>query len=279
MVKKNVISLLVVAAMAILMFASFPAYAVDIGYMDEHGAEGEELFEAFKEAYKSALDLKSGNTQSIDNRINDLTEIRHASYYELITGKSQDEYISLSNYDKVILASTFIEPYYKSDLGQTYNNDTEWSYATDTFMGFFEKYFRDDDIVKDKLKLSYKNLMYWQYQYYQSSGSFYNFVEGMDTLDYINEKYIDDMKSSDTSSSETATESEENVSYVESYVESQVSEISSENVSHADHVSSFVQANNKSSKAPYIIIGVLVVVIGVMAAMLLKKNKGNTEQK
>lgn len=273
MKKKHLSKSLVCLMMVILfsMAASVPAFAVDLGYLDEHEAEGQELWEAYKKALEP---LKSDEYPSAIERIDKLTERYYASYFEKITGRPQEEFTSLSAYDRALIGSTFIEPYYMNDLGQTYNNDTEWTYATDTFISLFKKHLDDN---KD-MKSAYNSLMYWQYGYYQSSGAFYNFVEERDSLDYLNDKYIEDMKNSDVNASDTTSETESKET--ESYIESQASEITSVIESYAAPVSSFVQVNNhKSNKAPYVIIGVLIVIVGVMAAMLLKKNKGKTEQK
>lgn len=170
----------------VALYTTVPALAVDIGFMDEHGAEGEALLEAYKEALEP---IKNGDYPILEEKMETSSERIYNSYYEKITGKSQEEFSALSTYDKVLLASTFIEPYYINDLGQTYNNETEWTYATDKFLLMFSVCCNDDE----NMKSAYNSLMYWQYQYYQSSGAFYNFVEGKDTLDYIDDKYIEDM--------------------------------------------------------------------------------------
>lgn len=208
---KNAVCFMFVIAVASL--AAIPAFAVDLAYLDEHGEEGQELWEA----YKTELEpLRSGVYPTVDETMDMYTERKYSKYYEEITGRPQEEFNSLSTYDKVLLASTFIEPYYINDLGQTYNNDTEWTYATDTFNMMFGVCC---DNNKD-MKSAYNKLMYWQYRYYQSSGAFYNFVEGRDSLDYLNDKYVEDMKK-DTENSVTSkatSSSSETTSYVSSEV-------------------------------------------------------------
>lgn len=256
---KCTICILFVLVFALL--AVVPAVAVDIAYIDEHGAEGEELWEDYKMALKTVrLD---DNKDAVD-RINSLSEKYHASYYEKIIGRPQDEFISLSNYDKVLLASTLIEPYYMSDLGQTYNSEQEWTYATDTFTMFFEKYFRDDSETMNNLKLSYNKLMTWQYGYYQSSGAFYNFVEDMDSLDYLNEKYIEDMQK----------ETEDSVS---STIASPSSKVTSSSPISSDNKRS-IWGNVKDNVKTHIITIVLLLAFLIAGAVIaIRKKRVNAQ--
>ena len=247
----------------VVVATSVPAFAEELEYMKEHGEEGQRLWEAYQEALKPLID---GEYPRAYEKVDELSSDPYNRYnvmYEKMTGRSQEEYFALSPYEKFLWASTILEPYFCLDIGYTFNSPSEWSYAMSIFNGIFQ--LRCDD--NKEIAQAYNELMYWLYDYYDHSGALYNFNDGKDTLDYINEKYVnEDNKESEDSSSEEP----DNVNTASI---AEPTSTASGNVSvHISNIESSKVTANNGSKVPVVIIVVLVAVIGVMAVALFRKN-------
>lgn len=251
-------------ALLVIFATSVPAFAEELEYMKEHGEEGQRLWEAYQEALKP---LRDGEYPRAYERLDELSAEPYNRYnemYEKMTGRPQEEYFALSPYEQFLWASTILEPYWRADIGYTFNSTSEWYDAMSTFDGVF---WLNCDDNKDMAN-AYHELMYWLYDYYDHSGALYNFNDGKDTLDYINEKYVnEDNKDSEDSSSEEPDD-------VDTASLTEPMSTASENVSvHISNIESSKVTANNGSKVPVVIIVVLVAVIGVMAVALFRKKR------
>lgn len=249
-------------ALLVVVATSVPAFAEELEYMKEHGEEGQRLWEAYQESLKP---LRDGVYPRAYEELDELSSERYNEAYEKMTGRSQEEYIAFSPYEKFLWASTILEPYFALDIGYTFNSTSEWSYAAmSTFDGVF--WLRCDD--NQEMANAYNELMYWLYNYYDHSGALYNFNDGKDTLDYINEKYVnEDNKESEDSSSEEPDN-------VDTASIAEPMSTASGNVSvHISNIESSKVTANNGSKVSVVIIVVLAAVIGVMAVMLFRKKR------
>lgn len=245
----------------VVVATSVPAFAEDLEYMKEHGEEGQRLWEAYQESLKP---LRDGEYPRAYERLDELSSECYNEAYEKMTGHSQDEYIAFSPYEKFLWASTILEPYWRADIGYTFNSPLEWFDAKSTFSVIFQ--LRCDD--NKEIAYAYNELMYWLYNYYDHSGALYNFNDGKDTLDYINEKYVnEDNKDSEDSSSEEPDN-------VDTASIAEPMSTASGNVSvHISNVESSKVTANNGSKVSVVIIVVLAAVIGVMAVALFRKKR------
>ena len=248
-------------ALLVVVATSVPAFAEELEYMKEHGEEGQRLWEAYQEALKP---LRDGDyPRAYEYVVDELSPERYNEAYEKMTGRPQEEYIAFSPYEKFLWASTILEPYFALDIGYTFNSTSEWSYAAmNIFSGIFQ--LRCDD--NKEMANAYNELMYWLYDYYDHSGALYNFNDGKDTLDYINEKYVnEDNKESEDSSNAVVSSSSSEPEFDSSTVESEEEETG---------IWGGVLKNLKSHIFTIIL---LLFFVGAMAVIALRKKRVNIQ--
>lgn len=228
----------IIIAILIMISISVSASAVDIDYMDKHGDEGKKLWNAYidvlapvKEGkYPELLDTHNYLSSSYKNR------------FESLTKRSEQEFLEMSNYDKLLWDTSVLAVFYES---ASYKDFVDWQRTYLIEAKNFKYYITDEDDYK-KIYDAYLALMDWSYYYYESTGGFYNFIEDKDSFDYVNDYYDTDTSSK---GKETSKDTEDSTSSKEDSTSSK--DENSEKIEPSSQTSSVTtssESNPESSK-------------------------------
>lgn len=202
----------------------FTAFAVDLDYMNENREEGERLWQNYLEAIEP---IKNGEYPKYTEFIElVITSDLSPQHYADLTYRSEQEYLDMTTYDKILWNSIIVYPFSRQNNGGNYYNSLDgWKgYAMDAYSRDFKLFCSDEDSVV--MLEAYSALMEWLYYYYESTGAFYNFIEDKDSIDYINDYYdsVEKEKSTEKDTEEKDTDDTVAVTSVESK-EEQVSSV------------------------------------------------------
>lgn len=256
-----------VSLVAILMFClCTTAFAIDEDYMAEHGEEGQALWEDFLKYVDMYPDVFIG--QPYDTLYNG---------YTYRDGREMDD---MTEKDMWLWNNTVL--FFFNANPDSWDS---WGNVSLDSVNSLKNYFRINynDVNKDDVQLvidSYKALSSWEWDYYNSTGRFYNFIENKDSLDYMNEHFgEEDVSDSDVSDTKD-TESIESVisSSVESNSGINSSMISSAVSSSASLSSSRTGAWTRvttSLKNSIFTIVIAIVLVGILAFLAYRRKKYN----
>lgn len=263
--KRRVLKISCLTFAIVLMFSlSLTAFAANSDYMAEHGEEGEQLWKNYLEAIEP---IKNGEYPEFTDFVEQMAYIDSPHYADLTYGEAQ-EFLDMSTYDKILWDSIIVYPFSRQNNGGNYYTSLDgWKgFAAREYRGEFALFCSKEDAKV--MQTAYAELMEWLYYYYDSTGAFYNFIDGKDSFDYINEHFEHDDTDTDTEDTVVVSSSTEGNSYTET----------TSNVAEKRGVWDNFFDSIKNHLFTVILFVVLVVVMAVIAFYKKKFNIQNNDE-
>lgn len=235
--------------------------------------------EGAEEVYKNFLEATAFLSDESDEdwnwsvlQIYELSETRYAGWYaDYVNGGTEDEFFSMSLYDRFVWAETYLEFAYGIDCG-----DFDFNYGNkENFQNHVTRILTDkiDSINKTKgnedgnaVKEAYIALADWQYEYVKENGVPFNFIN--------NRSYLEEVGEAPTQS-ETKGEEEEIAEALEEILED-VEEEDLEGLEEEDDKGVWSDTMEALSRNLITII-IILILLAAVAVVVWKRKKMNVD--